>query len=93
MGLVIGWIPKIQWLGRPSEVVQKFFLTLLDDEDFCACWSEGNALIFALKEKLEEKANDFLQGQETTQAEADEILRWIKSLPWEGNYIRLYLNW
>ena len=90
MGFDVG-VVSIEYLPRPQGSAYEFVKQLACE---ASCVGDGNAFGFYLREEMEARANDFLQGQETMQQQADEVFNWIASLPWdEDGYLTLTFNW
>ncbi|MDW8003066.1 MAG: hypothetical protein RMJ39_10495 [Deltaproteobacteria bacterium] len=79
-------------LPRPSGIVYDFAWHLAEQAALY-CGGEDNSLYPYLREQLEEEARNFADSNGLTADQLNEILAWLRSLPWDGDYIMLHFNW
>ena len=96
MGLDIGVIPApIKYMGRPSKEVYNFVWHLdshADDGNWNVS-SGGNTIVEYTRENMERQTKEYIEVNDLTQEEADNIRAWVDELPWDQDHIMLHYSW
>ena len=94
MALDVG-VVNIKYLENPWGPVRGFLFDLAGedlDEGWIGGW-DGNVFLQIIREDLERRATDYASKQGLSQTDADKLLGWVESLPWERDDIMLHLGW
>ncbi len=96
MGLSVG-IVSIEYLDRPPEPIYGF----LGDVAATAGWDDDswgggfmeNAFVEHDHRGLLRKARAYAKEKELPLTDKRSLYRWLRQLPWRGDYIMLHLSW
>ncbi|MEM4290470.1 MAG: hypothetical protein QXQ48_09450 [Nitrososphaerota archaeon] len=91
MGLDIA-VVRETILPRPNGVVYRFAWHLAEQAGQCY-GGEGNSFYWYFRDYMEKQAKDFAERKQLSSVQLDQIIAWIRSLPWDGDYIILHFNW
>ena len=94
MGLDVG-VVKVAHLERPVGVIYDFLWTLAEQFDE-AVWGggwEGNAFIEITELNMLTRAIIYAAEHNLSQQDSDDVVAWIRQLPWNGDTIMLHLNY
>lgn len=94
MGVDVG-VVKISYLDRPGEPTYGF-LWWLAALGGCNEWGggwDGNAFVEIERKQLLSKAGAYAREQGMGHEELEQLLAWVRGLPWDGSAIMLHFNW
>ena len=94
MGLDIG-VVKIDYLDRPSGAAYRFAWHLAGewDDETWEVYSSANVFAEYDHDHLTDRAHRFIASEGLAPAEADQVMGWVRNLPWRGSTVMLHLNW
>ena len=96
MGLDVG-VVRLRYLDRPPGAAYKFAWHLAemahwDDE----CWqvsSGENVFVEFDHDHMISRATEYIESDGLVSSDADQVMRWVRGLPWENGTIMLHLGW
>lgn len=94
MGLDVG-VVKIEYLSRPREPVYGFLWQLAEEagnETWGGSWV-GNAFVECHRRRTISKARRYARERKLSQQDTDDLIAWVRGMPWDGNTIMLHLDW
>ncbi len=94
MGLDIGAV-KIDYLDSPSGAAYRFAWHLAGqwDDRVWNVRSEGNAFMEFDFDHLVDVAEEYISSESLGSADAHQVMRWVRNLPWRRDVVMLHLNW
>ena len=94
MGLDIGAV-NIDYLDRPSGTAYRFAWHLAGqwDDERWEVYSGANVFAEYDYGHLISRAQDYISAEGLESAEARQVMRWVRNLPWRGRTVMLHLNW
>ena len=94
MGLDIGTV-NIDYLDRPSGAAYRFAWHLAGewDDETWEVYSGENVFAEYDYGHLISRAQDYISAEGLESAEARQVMRWVRNLPWRGRTVMLHLNW
>ena len=96
MGLDIGVIPPIKYLGRPYNEVADFVQHLDLYAGYDDSWnvSSGmNTIVEYTRESMATQLDEYIQASNLTQEAIARIRTWVDALPWNDDDIMLHFSW
>ena len=93
MGLDIGAV-NIDYLDRPSGAAYRFAWHLAGewDDQIWEVYSDANVFAEFDYGHLISRAQDYISAEGLESAEARQVMRWVRNLPWRGRTVMLHLN-
>ena len=95
MGLDVGVVPPIRYLGQLDEEVHAFIWHLdfnLDDSDWYAT-SDTNTFVEYTRESMTRQIEQYIADKNPTGDAAQAIRSWVSDLPWRDDEITLHFRW
>ena len=96
MGLDVGVIPPIKYLGSPDKEVSDFVQHMNLYAGYGDSWnvSSGmNTIIEYTRESMATHLDEYIEARDIPQEAIGKIRSWIDGLPWNGDDIMLHLSW
>jgi hypothetical protein len=94
MGIDVG-VVKISYLDRPGEPTYGFLWWLAARggwDGWGGGWDE-NAFVEIESKQLLSKARAYAREQSMEHEELEQLLAWVRGLPWDDSAIMLHFNW
>ena len=94
MGLDIGAV-NINYLARPSGAAYRFAWHLAGqwDDQTWEVYSSANVFAEYEYDHLVRRAEEYISAEGLGSAEAHEVMRWVRNLPWRGSTVMLHMGW
>ena len=94
MGLGVG-VVQIDYLDRPRGAAYRFAWHLDGewDDDSWEVSSGENVFAEFDYDRLANRAYRFIVSEGLAFAEAHQVVRWVRGLPWRGRTIMLHMGW
>jgi len=94
MGIDVG-VVRISYLQRPAEPTYSFLGWLATHAGYDG-WGGGwdeNAFLEIDRRRLRARARAYAQQQGMSPDDLEQLLSWVRELPWDGGTIMLHFNW
>ena len=94
MGLDVGAV-QIDYMDRPSGAAYRFAWHLAGhcDDDAWQVFSGANVFTEYEHDHLLSVANDYIESEKLSVAQAAEVIVWVRGLPWRNGTVMLHLGW
>ena len=86
---------KTGFLGRPRGAAYRFDWHLASEKDgeSWEVWSDGNCFLQTYRDRLDERAQEYIASEALGAADAREVMRWVEGLPWRDGVVTLHMAW
>ena len=94
MGLDVGAV-QIDYLDRPRGAAYRFAWHLAGEWDDEA-WEVSSGVNLFVEydcDRLLNRAYEYVVSERLASDEAHQVMRWVRSLPWQGRTIMLHMGW
>ena len=94
MGLDVG-VVSIDYLEQPVGTTYDFlwYLNVNAEEGDWITGGEGSTFIEITSDTMDDQLLRFQSENKLCQSQAEEVRRWIATLPWKGDSVMLHLGW